>query len=592
MPTAIVFLLCGIFFFGFGTLVLKKTYFEWQSENQQILLSSVKEKLKIEFQTTFKNLLEVARKATLKNTIRALPDTDPVFNDRLVRLSAFTPNREGEFVLRQWISEFSVAQHGLSTEYFQQIDQKNPIPLRKIAKRKEDTVFNRTLKGSENQGPALYSFVFFGKTHDAYPEPTLFVADIVWQEETTLATNQDYFVVNAKGHILWHPILQKLASSEKFLSEELFDKIHSHESDTFSLWETIENRFTTVTPGPFSGTYMVAQNSIQSFNDLVVSLSTVCFAVSLAGFSILGIILLLNLRFQHKQLIRFAEGIKQIDSGIVPSRRSIIRWAEWRELSNIFEKHLARLSLLMAEKFEEGRQESEKMMAQMVRTSLTPPTQIQNDKIELISFRAPTHHESNDFWDIYLSENRLRIWMGTCNTKGMSAALLIALAKTELDTCRSSYPNSQQMLSKEAEHLNERVYKAYKGRYSLNVTGIELDLNSGKLTIINAGQDLGPVFGIGGDKAKALPALGTEAKNTYTPNEITMRENSLYWLNESSITNSENPLSLEANRSNSEPLNILQSRILESLAKQGSRKPYSLILFKWKPSASSFKNAA
>lgn len=213
------------------------------------------------------------------------------------------------------------------------------------------------------------------------------------------------------------------------------------------------------------------------------------------------IFLLLTLQMFRYLSRQFLSPVSEIEAAITSIdkrdftyRLQIDSCLEFKELGETFNQTLETLKDLET--------------AKIVQENLLPAQDFRLNNISLKAFSKPYSRIGGDYYDFFSlnSQQELIIFIGDVSGHGISAALIMAMAKSALIFERNNFSGFEELITR----LDQIVYFNRQSGTKEYMTGLFLSLNSesGRVKIVNRGHCMPILFGATGEDARHIKCGG------------------------------------------------------------------------------------
>lgn len=227
------------------------------------------------------------------------------------------------------------------------------------------------------------------------------------------------------------------------------------------------------------------EDAFQALNTLAIqSLQVGLFIISLA--------FLLSILFSAKlteNIHKLEAAAREVGAGNLDIKLGIQSGDEIQKVATTFEWMTERIVALLKETAEKARMEEELATASLIqKTILTPPT-VSIDGTEVVPYYKSASECGGDLWDVFLRNNKLTVLLGDATGHGAPAAIVTAVVKSCVSTLNTFHQGDNLNPSEILKRINSIVYQSCKGELLMTMSVAQLDLETGILTLANAGHE-------------------------------------------------------------------------------------------------------
>lgn len=483
----------------------------WTAETERLLvtfsmkrLRSVSEQMETRIRSRYQEITTVCQRVyktyRLKQPINAaeiLDSVSPELSRDLIGLSFYTGDPEGKITHFSFVNFATLEESELPRDLVDEIERKYPINVRALMRKKGTELFNRSVLDENGEPIPVMTFAISGRGMDALQNPTLILADFkagsISLQENAAQLGEVYWM-KRDGTILAHP---SAAMSYRYSLKPM-------EYDTASLMDRATEQgehlvlqrdgheyLTTVVPTALENVFGVAEVPTENSQ---ASLKNLAFGI---GVAFLGLVTALVFFLTYiaaritAKIARIERVVREVAQGFAPTRRLFfVDEFSWIA-SAVSELTRSR----MQPTTEPGLNQS-----QASQNTDSAPLKFSDvlrvDTAELAFFQ-PQGNPNPLFWDVSKMGSRLWLFLGCPGGSSQNFPSLMQTAKQTLGTIRASKTSAQSIsLSGQITQLNHAIHQGYGGTCWLNLAAAELDLSSGRLTVMNASGEA-PLFSPG-----------------------------------------------------------------------------------------------
>ncbi len=433
----------------------------------------------------------------------------------VIAMTLLRPQEDGTYTIKRVVNRPLTEKHEISDAALQHLEQAAPITQRHVSGDRSLKMINRSV-ATEEGTLGVISFVLFPRDLTVDPDGTadkaVMVVDFLAEKNplvTSSNTLGETFLVSADKTLLLHSNLETLAAYRAKSFKDL------KETDGWFIQSS-----TTLLPG----TALVARVPRSAFIGPMVPLRAQTW---LAAFAVLGISLLLSLRFSSRQLHRLEQVAAALENLERGSHASLTPTGgkEDRAIATVFNRVASNWEIQSHRRLEEGRKETWQSMVEALRTTLKTPESIAFGDWETTVQHSPLHSPIQEFWDYTEKDGKCQVILGHANLEGPHGLLVAAFLRSAIETCRAIDSKTPATMEMVFESINRSLFTLYSGRVVVNAIGLEVELSSGALKWIHAGhtESLRWVTQMGrNEKGQGLKGdgapLGQQSDSVYTAN--------------------------------------------------------------------------
>jgi hypothetical protein len=502
IPTLVI---CG----GAGVMGYQFLKNSWDSEHEKLLvdfslkrLKSVSEQMETRLQMRFRDLERVcqagyrAQTLSQKNPSAAIFDNaGPELKKELLGVSFFQPESSGKVNYYQFVQWKLVQQANLPRDIVDQLNKKYPLDIRALLKNPEVRFFNRTILSEHGEPIPVITLAFFGRGMSPLESKTLILADLrgdFLSENGDNAQLGEVFWMKRDGTILSHPSASLMLSHAErpmaYQARPLLEKATAFGEHTVFARDG-ENYIATVVPTAVEDVFAVSEIALAANSGPLANLSLgigVCF---------LGLVSCL-IFFQSfvagrltSRIRRIEVSINEISQGYIPSRRNRY-FDEFAVLVNAIDNLAnARVGQLgQASKTDSIQLKTEKEAA-LEPVHFSEVLQVETTQIAFFQ-AAKSAKNPTMIWDVSRLGNKVWFLLGNAGGDIGQAESVVQTTKKTLPGVRAVKGTKEtNPLSEQVTQLNKVLFEAFKGKAWLNLTAVELHLDSGKIAVIHAANE-------------------------------------------------------------------------------------------------------
>ena len=220
-------------------------------------------------------------------------------------------------------------------------------------------------------------------------------------------------------------------------------------------------------------------------------------------------------------LTKLVEGMRRIGCGDLECKIKLPSRDEYYQLARSINLMTEDLKKYLDEVVENERIKQELLTASTIQLSMLPVADPKIPGYEIVSHFRPAKEVGGDYYDYFpLGDDRLAIVIGDVSGEGISAGLLMAMAKS----CLLNQIRVSPDVPKVMYAMNNMVYEALRKRLLMTLCYSVLDIPSRTLTFASAGHHFPYLYSKKGGKLSELESiaypLGVRRDSTYRAKRI------------------------------------------------------------------------
>lgn len=419
--------------------------------------------------------------------------------EEVLGITFYKKNAENKLEhVRHYTNSALLEKQELEEDFVSEVSTEHPLSVEKLDLEKGMQLLNRSVRSAseeEKKEIPVMTIVFSGSFIGGESKDMIIAVDILQDflrkklKESELA---EVFLISKDGTLLSHPELASLVdfASSPFkhpIVEHLKEKQFPRESLELAVGN--ESYLCNISETGFEGVYAVSQvKKSQAF----IALQTLLRQTVLIGLFILSLALVFSIIFASgltKNIQKLKQAAERIGKGDWEVKLDIKSNDEVQNVAESFTWMSNRLVELMKETIEKARMEKELDTARLVQSTLLANANDPSNLFDLVPFYQPASECGGDFWDSYLSGNKLTVVIGDATGHGAGAAIVTAIAKSSFSTLNRVNPDRVLTPEKFLSTLNFIIHSLCKEKLLMTMCVIQLDLSTGILEVCNAGHE-------------------------------------------------------------------------------------------------------
>ncbi|MFM8268769.1 MAG: SpoIIE family protein phosphatase [Pseudomonadota bacterium] len=490
------------FFFTRKTFLQDKKLFvlDWSLTTLKASTSEIKLELKgrlDELQAMVPRLFEASA---------ATPIDDPKVNQGLSnRLSqevlavTFYQATGGKFsAIKKHSNKKLLNNLGLNPDALKQLESMRPLGSDDLATKSNIVLINRSasLKGiSEQKNLPILTLIFNGNMISDPSSETAIAVDITQDflqkplKQSELAT---LFLVTKKGDLVSHTDDdQLLAFSGKPFSHPVLKRISSSSLPRESLEIELNKELylANIANTGIGDVYLVSQIKQSDAFQALSILTKQSFEI---GLLIISLALIASVIFSAKlteNIKKLESAAREIGTGNFELKMNIHSGDEVERVATAFEWMTGKIVSLLKDTAEKARMEEELATASLIQNTILTPPKLSIDATDVVPFYKSASECGGDLWDAFVKNNKLTVLLGDATGHGAPAAIVTAVVKSCIATLTEFETKSVLTPTEMLRRINDIVFQACKGQLLMTMSIAQLDLDTGLLTIANAGHE-------------------------------------------------------------------------------------------------------
>ncbi len=387
---------------------------------------------------------------------------------------------------------------GLKAEALKHLDQVRPLSSTDLANQSQLVLINRSvrLEGTTptKQLPVL-TLIFNGNMVSDPSSDTAIAVDMTQDflqktlKQSELAT---LFLVTKKGDLVSHPDDDQLLTfSGKPFDHPVLKRIQttSLPREALEIELNKEAYLANLANTGIGDVYLVSQiKQADAFRALSI-LTRQSFEI---GLLIISLALIASVIFSAKlteNIKKLESAAREIGTGNFDLKMKISSGDEVEKVATAFEWMTGKIVSLLKETAEKARMEEELATASLIQNTILTPPQLQIDATEVVPFYKSASECGGDLWDAFVKNNKLTVLLGDATGHGAPAAIVTAVVKSCVATLTEFHTGTALTPTEMLTRINEIVYRSCKGQLLMTMSVAQLDLDSGVLTLANAGHE-------------------------------------------------------------------------------------------------------
>ncbi|NBX77628.1 MAG: HAMP domain-containing protein, partial [Proteobacteria bacterium] len=517
---------------------------------------------------------------------------------------------------------------GLKQDALKELDSVRPLSSADLSAQSQLILINRSAKllgeKSNKQLPVL-TLIFNGNMVSDPSSDTAIAVDITQDflqktlKQSELAT---LFLVSRKGDLVSHPDDDQLLTfSSKPFDHPVLKRIQTTSLPREALEIEINNEayLANLANTGIGDVYLVSQiKQSDAFRALSV-LTKQSFQI---GLLIISLALIASVVFSAKlteNIKKLESAAREIGTGNFDLKMNITSGDEVEKVASAFEWMTGKIVSLLKETAEKARMEEELATASLIQNTILTPPQLQIDSTEVVPFYKSASECGGDLWDAFVKDNKLTVLLGDATGHGAPAAIVTAVVKSCIATLTEFHTGSALTPTEMLTRINEIVFQSCKGQLLMTMSVAQLDLDTGLLTIANAGHEapfyVRPNSNLNTDGKSAKPKaealfvrgerLGFQAHSQYESLTVQLEPGDTVLVYSDGISEANNPEGKiwgERALKNTfaalahEPLDTIKSSLVKAVDEFAQGAPQkddiTFVLFGWKKAHSQLNSRA
>lgn len=387
---------------------------------------------------------------------------------------------------------------GLKADALNQLESVRPLEPSDLSTRSQIVLINRTaeLKGvSETKKLHVLTLIFNGNMVSNPSSETAIAVDITQDflqkalKQSELAT---LFLVTKKGELVSHTDEEQLlAFSGKPFSHPALKRISATSLPRESLEIEIgkEVYLANIANTGIGDVYLVSQiKQADAFRAMSI-LTKQSFEI---GLLIISLALIASVIFSAKlteNIKKLESAAREVGTGNFNLKMNIHSGDEVEKVATAFEWMTGKIVSLLKETAEKARMEEELATASLIQNTILTPPKLSIEATEVVPFYKSATECGGDLWDAFVKNNKLTVLLGDATGHGAPAAIVTAVVKSCIATLTEFEQKTTLTPTEMLKRINEIVYQSCKGQLLMTMSIAQLDLDTGLLTLANAGHE-------------------------------------------------------------------------------------------------------
>ncbi len=419
--------------------------------------------------------------------------------DELLRIRFYRRTSPTSFdLIRDYKNTTLLEKKQLVASDLDQIDKKHPLPLEAFADKPELKLLNRSIHVDRNgfsSDLAVLNFMLPGNFIEGDSKEVIISVDLM-QNFLRAKLNQSdvaqLFLITEEGTLLSHSLLQPtIMYSNTVFPHPIVERLKKHHfpRESFELEIDHEAYLCNLSETGFKGIYVVSQ--IKK-SDAYLALNLLMEKSILIAALIICIAIIASILFAArlgKNIEKLKHAAETIGAGNLKGDLVIHSNDELQAVAQSFRWMAKRLRELVAESAQKARMEDELETARLVQSTLLATPELNTDAVQCACYYQPATECGGDIWDTRLDGNILTVIIGDATGHGAPAAIVTAVIKSCFDTLNAIYSGTPLSPVQLLTTLNSILSAACKGKLLMTMCIIQLDLETGELTVGSAGHE-------------------------------------------------------------------------------------------------------
>lgn len=419
------------------------------------------------------------------------------FNADVLNITFYRAKEKNEYSIEFATNLALLEKNGLPSNTPFLTNQARPVPVRELAQSQNTVLLNRSFTLEDGTAVGVHSFVLYGKNLNGNPRNTIVVADVLAESLSAMLGRSKIsqtFLVTAEGTLIAHADAALLAeyNGEPFPGFPLSKLPSNWKEGARVRWESKEKQwFALVAPTAMPGVFLASKLEKTALSKTLAVAEKNFF---IAVWAVLGACLLLTLWVAGglvRNIRKTAQAAEHLLQGEIEKAPHIRSWDEFRYVREIFDRLAPGLKAKMKSEFDRGQHDASLATVQTLRAAMANPAAVSFGAWEVITHRAAATSHHQDFWDFYQVGGRRQVIVGKSNVDGVTGTMVAIIVRTTLDNLRKLNtqfsPGRPLTLAETLDTVNAAIFNAFKGRAGLLATAVEMDIDNGNVTSINAG---------------------------------------------------------------------------------------------------------
>jgi len=425
--------------------------------------------------------------------------------------------------IKQYKNTDLLTKRGLPEDTLSRLNEKAPPPLDAVLESQATEIANRSVNLTTQKGKtelSIISFIVPSNFMNDDNKEVVIVVDMIQDflrkklQQSELA---EVFLVFKNGSLLSHPSLSDtVAYAKNPYPHPVVPKLAVRQLPRESLELDVEGEAYLCNVGETGFKDIFAVSQIKK-SEAFEALRTLLEKSVLLALAIFGMAMIFSVIFASRltsNIRKLKEAAEQIGVGQLKVKLDIRSNDEIQQVAESFQWMSNRLKQLISETAEKARLEDELETARLVQSTLLSPPEIDTEGADVLAHYVPATECGGDIWDAYLQDNVLTVFVGDATGHGAPAAIVTAVAKSCFSTLQNIYKGTQLTPDQFMSILNQIIYASCKGKLLMTMCIVQIDLETGQLTLCNGGHESPLSLGKGGrdtekkNRAQVLFARG------------------------------------------------------------------------------------
>jgi hypothetical protein len=475
----------------------------WAQEYEKLLvefslkrLRSVSEQMESRLTQRYRELENICQKAyrlhklKISTAATVFDSATPEIRKDLLGISFFRPEASGKVSYFHYVHWKLIAQKNLPRDIVDQINGKYPVNIRKLLSERETVFFNRSVLDEHGEPISVVTLAFFGKSMDDMQSPTLILADMrgdFLSKQENPGQLGEVFWMKQDGTVLAHP---SAALAYRYAEQPMPHQARPLMESATAFGEHLRwvregNPYlASVAPTAIDGVYAVSEVPVGT---IYAPMHNLTLGIGVAFFGLVSGLcwFLAYVSGRLTGRVRSIEmALRELAQGYAPSRR-LRYFDEFSAISNALQELVVKVTST-SNGFTQSQTAKEPHITEL---RLTEVLQVETTQI---AFYQPPSTARNPatLWDVSRLGNRMWFLLGSAGGDPQMSSALIQNTKKALPGLRTAKGTKDSVeLADQVGQLNRNLFEAFSGKAWLNLTAVELHLDSGKLFVVNAANE-------------------------------------------------------------------------------------------------------
>jgi len=323
-----------------------------------------------------------------------------------------------------------------------------------------------------------------------------FVVVDVLQNFIQKALNQSelaqVFLVSKEGKLISHPDNQILIQfSNNQFSHPIVSRLNASNLPKESFEASFEGQDYLINFSPTGLGDVFTVSQIKK-SDAFQALTTLTQQSMNMGLLILSLALIGSVIFSAqltRNIKKLEIAAKTIGEGNFEVKTKIKSGDEVEKVANAFEWMTQKIVSLLKETAEKARMQEELATASLIQNTILTPPELSLEKTPVLPYYRSASECGGDLWDAFIKNGKLTVLLGDATGHGAPAAIVTAVVKSCVSTLNELKREETNSPAELLKCINQIVYQSCKGQLLMTMSVAQLDLETGKLTIANAGHE-------------------------------------------------------------------------------------------------------